>query len=544
MTSSIEASQIQIKNQRLFRQQLFMAYNYYHTILALALCLLHWFQFESLPLGQEKPETFLTTAIIFFTFSILLTILFRTIGHPKSDVVLFVLFIDINLITLLMYASGGVESGLGSLLVLTVGAGSLLALDIRGILMAALATLAVIMDEYLVSQYSSPSSKSLLQTGTLGIIFFATAYLLQTIAKRLQATEKHAEIQASSIASLEKLNELIVQRMTMGVVVYSDNDRVLVANQAAIDLLELPTTAHEQLQLPNTLKELRTQWINDPSHTNTHTIIKLAKSSQELSITFTPLTEDLHSDTLIFIEDRTHIHQQAQRIKLASLGRLTASIAHEIRNPLSAINHASQLLKESPSLDPADTRLTEIIENHCLRMNKIIENVLQLSRRQPSLAKPLTLKNWLDKFQQDIDASNLREGDFSISVDPLELQVAFDSEQLHQVVTNLCQNALRYSTSEDNPVPKIQINAYINDLNRPCLDVIDNGPGIKESMAAEIFEPFFTTGNTGSGLGLYICRELCESNHARLEYVDIPASGSCFQITFQNTDANRLSHQE
>ena len=528
-----DPDKIDVSSPSLFQQQLFMAYNYYHTVLSGVILLLFVINFDLIPLGYEKPQIFLYTSIIFFTLSVLLTLLFKTFAKPQTDVVLFVLFIDINLITGLMYASGGVESGLGSLLVLTVGAASLLALDIRGILMAAMATIAVILDEHLVSQYNTLSSKNLLQTGTLGIIFFATAYLLQTIAKRLQASEFKAEKQASSIANLEKLNEMIVQRMTTGVIVYSQTNGILLINEAAKELLAFSHST----SLPQPLQEAYQMWCTDEKPTTPYEF-QLLPHKNQFSSHFISVNDDNAQNTLMFIEDQSRIHEEAQKIKLASLGRLTASIAHEIRNPLSAINHASQLLRESPTLDPADTRMTEIIENHCLRMNTIIENVLELSRRKPSKKESLSLDAWNTQFLEDIEATALGQGHFEYLPFDEDLKVIFDSEQLHQIVSNLCQNALRHSKTVEDASPLVQLHVSKNLQNQPELSVLDNGPGIDESIVPQIFEPFFTTATTGSGLGLYICRELCESNNARLEYASRPSGGSCFKITFRATDAN------
>jgi two-component system sensor histidine kinase PilS (NtrC family) len=225
--------------------------------------------------------------------------------------------------------------------------------------------------------------------------------------------------------------------------------------------------------------------------------------------------------------------QQAQQMKLASLGRLTASIAHEIRNPIGAISHADQLLAESDNLDDADQRLTEIIHSHTERVNNIIENVLQLSRRGNTVPESIQLKDWLAKFVGEFVLSQRVDQEvIAVIVTPADIAVDFDKTQLHQIIWNLCHNALRFSA--DYPEnPKIEIKAgHLEKGQRSFVEVCDHGPGIDSTTAQQIFEPFFTTDSKGSGLGLYIARELCELNKASIRHMSIPGEGTCFRIEF------------
>jgi two-component system sensor histidine kinase PilS (NtrC family) len=242
---------------------------------------------------------------------------------------------------------------------------------------------------------------------------------------------------------------------------------------------------------------------------------------------------------LIFLEDTTVMAQQAQQMKLASLGRLTASIAHEIRNPLGAISHAAQLLKESSELDSEDQRLMTIIRNHTLRVNTVVENVLQLSRPASALPQTIALNDWLGHFTNEfVHSGNCKPDQLAIAINPRDLNIFMDPSQLHQVVWNLCQNAMHHGNREGKAV-KIQIIGSRSGRNHAAyLDIIDNGPGIDPTMTSEIFEPFFTTNSSGTGLGLYIAREICESNQARLTYQPHNGGGSCFRISF--TDKDRL----
>ena len=246
-------------------------------------------------------------------------------------------------------------------------------------------------------------------------------------------------------------------------------------------------------------------------------------------------SEDPAGDVTIFIEDTGEIQQQAQQLKLASLGRLSAGIAHEIRNPLGAISHASQLLSESPNLDQGDQRLTDIIYDHCLRMNDVIENVLEMSRRAPATPVKLKLREQLCEFNDAYTNAN-QNAEIEIDVEPPDTEIRMDPSQFHQVLTNLVQNGLRYS-EEHSQCAYVRLQGGVDTISeRPYLNIIDRGPGVDEAKVANLFEPFFTTEASGTGLGLYISRELCESNQARLSYSRHDDGGGCFRIIFAHPD--------
>jgi two-component system sensor histidine kinase PilS (NtrC family) len=270
-------------------------------------------------------------------------------------------------------------------------------------------------------------------------------------------------------------------------------------------------------------------WLNNP--TLRPQSLKISSSGQELQPSFIALDSIPNHQTLVFLEDLAQITQQAQQLKLAALGRLTAGIAHEIRNPLGAISHAAQLLRESEELNGADRRLTQIIQDHSQRMNRVIENVLQLSRRQQTLAQRLDLKPWLEQFvaethEQATDRQRLHlriaAGDFKTLMDP---------NQLHQILDNLIRNAWRHS-AQSHDLAQVWLELFIDQTSQlPTLEVTDDGPGVAPDLQAQLFEPFFTTSHQGTGLGLYLSRELCESNQARLDFKP-RQGGGCFRITF------------
>ena len=219
-----------------------------------------------------------------------------------------------------------------------------------------------------------------------------------------------------------------------------------------------------------------------------------------------------------------------------ALGRLTASIAHEIRNPLGAISHASQLLGESENIAGDDLRLLSIINTHSQRVNLIIQNILELSRHHSEVPELLNIKVFLKEFLNQLGNSYRDSPVCTLEVDPANLQLRFNTSQLEQLLTNLCDNGLRYSRKHTG-VPSLDIRVSLHPASQsPVLDIIDMGPGVPKSREEQIFEPFFTTENSGTGLALFICKEICEANQARIYYRRTDKQQSCFRIIFAHAD--------
>jgi two-component system sensor histidine kinase PilS (NtrC family) len=242
---------------------------------------------------------------------------------------------------------------------------------------------------------------------------------------------------------------------------------------------------------------------------------------------------------LMYLEDTRMQREKQQDVKMASLGQLTANIAHEIRNPLGAISHAAQLLSESPLLDKADERMIQIIQSNSKRMNGTIESVLNLSRKSNPHRENIGLKQWLNDFIRDfVEQSSLKKNQISIFVDVPNAHIQFDPTHLHQILWNLCRNAEKYAKDD---VSELHIDIQGNHPPHTrdiMLNIIDNGRGVPEKNIERLFEPFFTTstkGDEGTGLGLFMARELCLSNGATLEYVKLPAGGSCFRMVFSQS---------
>ena len=520
---------------------LLRVYGYYRFILALLMVAMFWLEAFPSILGTQDALLFSYTASIYLGLS-LLTLIRLHIRRfaPSEQFIFLVCFIDVVSITLLAQASGGIGSGLGLLMLVTISAASITLTGQLATLIAALATLGVLTSTIYNLIFIKTDFNDLLPAGLLGFLLFVTSQLFLYLTKRARLATSNAELQTLHREQIQHLNQLIVQRMRTGIVVLKPDGEVRLINESAAKLLDLPGKPNlEDLadfsfaQIPLLFEALQ-HWRD--RRLARHRPIKLREAGPELQLSFAGLEKTPTSDIIVFVEDTRELAQQAQQLKLASLGHLTANIAHEIRNPLGAISHAAQLLQESPTLEKHDKRLSEIIQHHSRRVNRIIENVLQLSRRQKPVPTRIHLEGFLAQFIHNYQQTHAGEISIQTKILDPHLFITVDSSQFEQVLSNLCDNGLRYSRAATGKATLL-LCAY-NDpvLETPCLDIIDDGSGIAPENQSKIFEPFFTTETHGTGLGLYLAREICESNQARLDYKVTPEGKSCFQISFAHPD--------
>ncbi len=441
---------------------------------------------------------------------------------------------DIFFITFIMHAAGGAGSGWGVLLVVAM-AGSALILNTRDVIFFALFAGLVVLGEQFYSQLLIPSpSTSWVQSGMLGLVILVVSLSIHLLANKLRESEALAAERGSDLTNMVQLTRYVIQQMQTGIVVLNRQDQVHLVNESA----------RHQLGLKDDVEgvELAVVCVELSSRLNAWKLEQLEVNStfraNEMSVDILPHFARLGADqqmsgTLIFLEDMVAVAQQAQQLKLASLGQLVASIAHEIRNPIGAISHAGQLLAEAPDLSKSDLRLTEIIQNHALRVNTIVENILQLSRSGQSRPVQVDVHVWLEQFVEEFClAQDLDPLQDIVTVYEYPVTVYFDITQLYQVVWNICHNGLRYSQPGEGAA-KLELRVgFTEESYTPYLDIIDFGSGISPEEVERVFEPFFTKEVEGTGLGLYIARGLCEANQAQLNYLPAPGGGSCFRITF------------
>lgn len=510
--------------------------------LLLSLLLLSLFALKPLlpMLGASNPSLYFGTALVYIVTTTSASLFLRRPRRQVAPFSLILLLLDLLVLTLMTHASGGLNTQVSLLFLVTIAAGNILLAGRLGALVAAVAVICILYEQFYftLSHDEDLSAASFLQSSLLGVSFFAMAMFSQLIVQRMRQGEELAERRARDIADLQRLNEQIIRRMRTGILAVSPQRQVLLCNEASQHLLGLhrpippfSDLADVSLLLDGSLHA----WQKSP--TMRPVPFKNTPESPEITANFARLSpsDGEHGTVLVFLEDNSQLAQQAQKLKLGSLGRLTASIAHEVRNPLGAISHATQLLAESPAIAGPDRRLLEIIEQHCRRVNAIIENVLSVSRRRPTVPQTFELEEWLLQFRNDYLGPLNNQDEIELVPPEPGLLVRFDPDQLHQVLSNLVMNGLRYSRKTGNR-SWVRLEAGRTEaIGLPYVDVIDAGPGVAEDQRHHLFEPFFTTEAQGTGLGLYLSREICEANQARLDYIPRDA-GACFRITFAHPD--------
>ncbi|MDP2903773.1 MAG: ATP-binding protein [Methylovulum sp.] len=440
------------------------------------------------------------------------------------------IFTDIILLTLLMHACGGIKSGIGILLAVSIASGGLLIGGLCAMLFAALASLSVLAEQIFTSQTQNVDTASYTYSGMLGATFFTIALLSYILAKRSEETLQLADQQKQTIVKLEDLNQYIIQHLQSGIIIVDRHQAVQMLNEAALRLADLVAAPRHLSDISIHLSEAFQRWLTDSKQDS---VLLPIPNQPEIYSRFMPLSKSYDFYYMIILEDISLYNQRLQQSKLASLGRLTASIAHEIRNPLGAISHAGQLLSENQDLSGQDHRLTVIIQTHCKRVDRIIEDILQLSRRSDSRRQKIHLQSWLDTYLKEFIIEHaITPGTFELLQATEPLAAFIDPSHLKQIMDNLCQNALKYSCPER---AHIVLRSFIWQ-HSPCIEVIDNGPGISAEHLKHLFEPFFTTSSKGTGLGLYISRELAELNQAKLSYHLTNDKRSCFRLCLMDAE--------
>jgi two-component system sensor histidine kinase PilS (NtrC family) len=518
--------------------KLFRIYNHYRVVISLMLVALLFVDPVNFDVHFRLLDYYQLGVMGYLALNTFIAFTMLAGFQPGQRHITLSILLDILILHGLLFVSTGITNGLANLVIVSVAAGNILTPSRMGTFYAALAAICSLsISGWAALTLGSPGD-DIVRAGSLGIQYFAAAFILQNISRRMMSSEALASSRAQSIVELEHINQQIIQRMRTGILVLDRYGHIRLANAAAEELLfGIPTDtgmpATRSRALPQPLKSGLDAWLKNPEKRTEP--FQPAPTSPLLQVNFTPLDQERGDQILVFIEDMSKVTQQAQQMKLASLGRLTAGIAHEIRNPLGAISHAAQLMEESPHLDSGDAQMLDIIRRHSRRVNGIIENVLSLSRRKSANADLVDVGNWLTEFRTDF--LQTQENAVPATVMTLNTvstipEARFDKSQIEQVLVNLCDNGLRYSLQQTGE-RKIELRAGATaDGERAYVDVRDFGPGVAPGSSQLVFEPFYITDKGGTGLGLYLARELCEANQAHLSLVDNDQTGCCFRITF------------
>ena len=489
--------------------------------------------FDLRTIGIGAPNAFLTAAGLYFMFGMAAFwwVQRESLVLPLPALLLSLLFGDIFFIALLMYAGGSAGGPLSILLFPQLAASGWLMRTQIAFFHAALASSVLIaLDSWRLIDGLIPPTQ-ILQTGLVGFGYFATVGIALALGRYTKASEDLAAQRGIDVANLEQVNRLIIQDMQDGVLVVDLNGVVRGHNAQVTRLLGGFGRMRGGMRLAefsSTLHDYWRRWQEDFAEPLPP--FKVETTQRLLRVRLVRIGSGLNGGTLIYLEDLGRAQSEAQQIKLAAMGRLTASIAHEVRNPLSAINQAAQLLEEDRVVAPEGQRLLSMIRNNAKRIDRIVGEVLQLNRRDRQQPEVIRYNEFMHSLVDEIvQAEGVPQGGVLIE-DAKDLLVIFDRGHLNQIVWNLVRNAWQHCQKKDASIRIVIRPGYMGDA--VICEIADDGPGIPAELRGQIFEPFFTTRPGGTGLGLYIARELADANGAALELLP-KGPGANFRMTLK-----------
>lgn len=500
------------------------------TILLITQVLMRGGEFSLTP-PMFSAKVVLITKVLLIYF--VLSVIFAALSWPKKPRFQISLtaqvVIDISFILIMMHLFDQNQTGVGLLLVITIVFASLISDGRYALFYASLASIGVLLEQTYNINLDKALNGNYTNAVLLSIACFATAWLAHTLARRMQTSERLASERGMDIVNLAKINALITQEMPNGVLVVGESQQLSHFNQQFTALTGLSDTDLSDAigqkkplsALAPALSTLLAEWAaneqeskqQEPKHTDA---IKFSLPHRDLGIRFLPTSQSRASGAIIFVEDWSQVQTQAHQVKLAALGRLTANIAHEIRNPLSAISHANQLLQED-NTDPTTLRMLQIISDNVQRLDQIIKDVLELNRRDRTNQESIQLQSFITEFYQQFCAvEKIDPAAFTLKLGKDDPAIFFDRRHINQILWNLCKNGWRHSKqNKGSLILAIKSGRQSQFVN---IQIIDDGAGIAPSIQSHLFEPFMTTEKSGTGLGLYIARELAEANGAKLDF--------------------------
>lgn len=510
-----------VGDQRNWRIVLYLSL--YRVFVAIFLSLSNFPNTYSRAFGQDYSQIFFYSSFTYVFFSLAI-IQFGFWRWPRFNLQMnSQMIVDITALTLMTFASGGVSSGLGLLMVAPLLASVLVSEARMVMLYTAIATSGVLIVQMFSILTGNEGQFGISTAGILGFVFFLTTGGGILLVNRARKGEALAAERAADLRNMALINQLVIDDLPDGIIVLDEQGVIRQTNQLVIDLLpacELDTSC----LLANRSAELARdweQWRMDP--TLDCSSLVLGKAQRLYQPKFVVVHHPSFVGAVLQLRDMTREREEAQQIKLAALGRLTANMAHEIRNPLAAISYAAELLSEG--LEAPQARLMQIILNNTHRINHLIHDVMMLNRRDRRNSELINLSHFLFEFISEFShVHHLSGGELAWQCSPV-VSLCFDREHLRQVLTNLCLNAIKHSQKKTGSVQLIAQSV----AGVVSIDCKDDGVGVLSDSVGNLFEPFFTTDIAGTGLGLYISRELCQANGASLEYVPA-ATGAHFKV--------------
>ncbi|NSL55562.1 sensor histidine kinase [Uliginosibacterium aquaticum] len=473
-----------------------------------------------LSFGQKAPDVFIVAVVAYWVMAFTFFLLHAGSPHYGERTLGLQAALDIIVLAMFMYASGGYRSGVPFLMMTSIAGSGLIGQGRMVLGAASLATIAVLIDQAARMLSGERTTEDLPQAAIVCIGFFAVAIVARMLARRALANEALARERGLDLARQLRVNARIIEDMQEGVVVVDERGRIRQANPRAAELLGVRLDVGSALSACVPALEA-----GAVLHVETDFCVHIQNEQTGASLQVRRLATGEGADLLFYVEDTERVLARARQMKLAALGRLTANIAHEIRNPLSSISHAGELLLEEKRGE-VQQRLVRIIHDNTARIERIVRDVLELGRRDRLTSERLELGQFCRTFLEEYALQHADVMTLVVLDVPQEVWVNFDRVHLYQILSNLLGNARRYCCGQPG---SIHLNVQRLDEARGLFTIRDDGPGIPSEDRSKVFEPFFTSDPKGTGLGLYMARELAEANAADLSLLDA-AGGAEFHL--------------
>lgn len=488
-------------------------FSYYRLVVAAVFLTTGYLFMPQRVFGEEAPQLYFIACWGYLFVA--LALLFALSHAPRSLAGQLTVQVvsDVFFLVAIQYTSGGIKSGVAMLLLVALTGASLVGEGRLALFYAALATLALLGEHGYRVINGKGEAGDFLFVGLTSLTFFGMSIAAWLLARRISQQAELARLRGIELAEQERINERVIRDMQDGVLVVDREGRVRSANPQAARLLlgaDDGRIIGERLEklapaLARVYDERREMGLEYES------VLAIHRTGRTLRARFLPPSGG--NMALFFLEDASRRQQLMQQAKLAALGRLTANLAHEIRNPLAAISQAAELLGED--LGAAESgRLIRIIGDNARRIDRLVGEIRGLGERDRARPEQILLRPLLAQVIDELVLSQQLDRERIVLAVEDSAAVCFDRSHLHRVAMNLIDNALRHASERAGAV-----RVYCEKGHHPqriALHVVDDGPGIGEAEGKRIFEPFFTTRKNGMGLGLYIARELAEANGARL----------------------------
>lgn len=497
-------------------------YSGYRIVVAFCLVVIFLLTLENQQTHYFYPSIYFYSIATYTVISALQMMLLRFYPHGISKQFIGFFIVDIPFLSLLVFALSGPNLTISILFAITVFSANFLLSKNQALFITLVSVIAIIYQQFLGSFFDFSNLNNIGNSALLAFLFFMMYGIGQIAIKRFQVLESLNTYQSLELFKLQNINRYILEQIEVGYLVIDEKFKIVVSNPAACLLLGIsPLYAHEQYHLSDFQSDLYELLKDSMVHDEDRFQFESHQSTFTVNIRVQKLVVPHQALTLLVLEDAQQINQKVQQLKLAALGQLSASIAHEIRNPLAAIVQANELMLGSDIEQQA--LLQQMINKQATRINAIIKDTLDMAKNKKVDARKINLRDFLyDLLRNDLSDAQAK---IRLNVEP-EMFIYFDDSQLRQVLINLIRNALRHN---DVDAEFISVTSY-KTQSKIYIDVIDYGKGVTEQDIPQLFKPFFSTEINGTGLGLYLSQTICEANQAKLIYVEQKQQGACFRI--------------